>query len=495
MRPPIKLLLSALFISALLPGAAKAQQCGIFEEILTPRKPVFGVPPVWDQQYGSRDFITQVAGAVPLESGTVMLAGRRLDPASQQPVQTFLAEINNRGRAVSENFFKAKPGESPVQMIRSGDGFAVLSSIKAGSKDKSETQARVAWYKRDGGFIREKTFRADGYNYEARSLAADIAGTGAMIAIHAISRKAPDSDQYSVVYHLGKDGSVIWKRAYKPGAANQFNKIVQTADKNFLAVGSLRLDDGRFAGWAVKLTQDGAIYWQRAYPRGKWSGFSDAAAWSVPGEELGDFALTGTVVPVDDTPASAWVMTIDGAGAPVWQRYFHRDDARFTGAFISRAADGRFTAVANEDNAKDIPDHIRLFTFSAEGTLTNDEAYLNGLNARAAALGTGMAGERVVGATIAADFQPEEDEKAAPAAKDLVEIKKTEPGDAKPPVKTPIAAVKKIDPKAPALSPVQPKAAREKGWVLVAVPLPPYNDPCQPKPPSTGELPSATNTP
>jgi hypothetical protein len=311
--------------------------------------------------------------------------------------------------------------------------------------------------------------------------------SGTLVALHAISRKSPDDDQYSILLRLKDDGSLMWKRAYRPGSANRFVKLIATADKNYLAIGDLRLDDGRMAGWVVKLTPKGEIFWQRAYPRGKSSSFKDATAWTVAGEEPGYFALIGNVAPGDGTPVSAWVMTIDGSGEPQWQRYFHRGDTSIRGAFIRRDPDGRLTAVANVDGVgpggnKGIgngayPDHIRVFTLSSSGTFINDEPYLDGLAAHAVALGTGGAGERIIAATISADAQPGDEAAAATPEKIASAAEKPAEKPAQKPEEGVVPETAKPEDKAlgAKLPPV------EKGWLLAAVPLPPYNDPCQPK--------------
>jgi hypothetical protein len=485
MRLPLKIFAAALLLTAAAPAARAqetpppdpARQCGIFEQIYTPRKPAFGVPSVWDAQYGGRDAIVQVAGAVPLEGGSVMIAGRRLDLKSRAPTQVFLAEINNRGRALLEKSFPAKSGEAPVQVIESGGDFLVLSAVKGG-KNGGETQTRLAWYKRDGAFLRDKSFGASGYNYEALSVT--DTGSGTLVAIRAVSRRNPEGDRYAVILRLAGDGRLVWKRAYRPGTANEIRRIVPTSDKNYLAAGSLKLEDGRMAGWIVKLTPNGEIFWQRAYPRGRAATLADAVSWPVPGEEPGAFALIGTVAPADGSPASAWVMAVGGTGTPLWQRYFHRADTPLAGAFLSRSADGRFTAAVNMDGvngaAESFPDHIRLFTLSAEGVLTGDEPYLDGLAARAVSLGAGADGARIVAATISAESQPETQEAAAAAivGKDkLLAVKK----DAAAKAPEGIVTAEKQKP-----GPV------EKGWLFAAVPLPPYDDPCRPKPPAPDGL-------
>ncbi len=452
------LFIAFLFTLVLFPHSSRAQMCDtLYETIVTLRPPTFGFPTVWDAKYGIRDSMVQLGSGIPQDGGTVMAIGRRLSKDDFRPEEIVLVELNRRGRALKETSFPAKDAEEPIKMIQLGNEFVAISNIRGGA-GRAEKWARLSWYDGDGNYKREKILKDSVFDYKSLSLSSSVEQPGFIALLHAISRD-DEEDQNGVLMRFTPQGELLWRRAYRPGIPNVLYNLMPIDEKNYLAVGTIRMDDGRMAGWAMKLGFDGAVHWQRTYPRGASSIFRHAAmspGYTVEGQ---GFVLAGDSEPYDDGPVSSWVMAIDALGEPRWQRYFRRPDYELTGNWIVTQKDGRMVLMMNAKATEDSSgrNHLRMLTLSPRGILIQDEAYYEGLGARATDYVPGWNGERIFTAVIEDDMGELEDEET-------------------PIVVVGLAATEKSEEEKSA--PIVPSAPVHIGWVFVATALDPYEDPC-----------------
>ena len=451
----ISIFLSVFLISA---EPARAQLCEtVFETITTLRPPTFGFPTVWDAKYTDLpENMVQFASGVAQDGGTVFVLGRSISKQDYQPQNLILAEINRRGRALKEYKYPIKTAEQPVKLIQLGSDFIALSNILGGTNN-DQKWARISWYSDQGVYKREYIIKDGEFDYEGQGLLEASEGNGFIVILKAINR-ADETDMNGVLLRVDKSGGVLWRRAYRPGIPNMLNSVVDIGENSYLATGQIRLDDGRFAGWVMKLGFDGAVHWQRTYPRGKDSTFLHSvwsSLWTVEGK---GFLLAGQSEPLDDGPASAWIMAIDALGEPQWQRYYRRDDYALSGDWVISEDDGRIILImkasAMEDNSGAF-NHVRMLTLSPRGVMVGDEAYYVGLQATPTDYVPGWNGERILTATITDDDAGKLDEDDEIVVIGLAADDESQIGEAKV-----------------AKDPVQ------KGWVFVATALDPYDDPC-----------------
>ncbi len=442
------------FVS-LMPQTAKAQVCDtLFEVITTLRPPTFGFPTVWDAKYGSKDHMVQLSSGVPQEGGTVMAIGRRLSKESFQPENIVMVELNRRGRALKEEMTKAKDAEVPVKMIQIGNEFIAVSNIRGGTK-LEQKWIRLSWYDRDGKYKREKIIKDPVFNFEAKGLIESVEAKGFITVIHGTNR-ADETDQNGILMRFNTGGELMWRRAYRPGIPNVLNSVVPVDERSYIAAGRIILDDGRMAGWAMKLGYDGSIHWQRTYPRGGFSVF-DHVDLDVGGTVEGhNFILSGASSPLDDGPDAAWVMEIDAQGEPQWQRYYRRPDYALYGNWVRVEDDGRIVVMMNAEATDDGGghDHVRILTLSPRGVLIQDESYTEGLQANATDYVPGWNGERIFTSIIEDDMGQSGEEEI------------------------PINVIGLIDNPEVAEAEEEPLEPVQKGWVFVATALDFYEDPC-----------------
>lgn len=463
MRTALKVLGMILTAAACaFPGAspARAQTCGVppYEVIVTVKAPVFGVPTVWDAPYGAAGTSVRFASGVPQKDGTVMAVGRRVSKDDPARRETVLADINRRGRVLKEASVPAKDGEMPVKMMAVKGGFLVVSNMAAG-RGLMEKQVRLSWYDSDGRYRRDAVLKDPVFDYEARALLPAADGGGFIAVVHAVNRKA-DKDRHGLVMRFGESGALAWKRAYRPGIPNEITGMIPVDETSYLASGSILMDDGRVAGWAMKLGYDGTVLWQRTYPRGRYSVLRRAGVSRESTAEGHEFVLTGDARPTDGGPDSAWIMSLDANGNPLWQRYYRRPDMTLSGGWVAGNGDGRTTVVVNAkaEDGSGQQDHIRIFTLSSQGALINDESYITGLRAQARDFTGGWNGERVLIAD--ADIVEEDVADAGEEGMDIYPVY----GPPRPPA-APGEKAKKPEPES-------------RGWIAVATALDPYTDPC-----------------
>lgn len=440
-------------------GTVWAQQgCDTpFEVIVTLRPPPFGFPTVWDAKYGIRDMMVQLGSGVTQEGGTVLAIGRSFSMDDYKTKDILLADINRRGRVLKEERYPAKEAEEPVKMIRSGKELVAISNMRGG-KGNAEKWARLSWYDGDGRYLRERILKDSVFDYESNGLLQAVEGKGFVAILHAVNR-SDAGDENGVLIRFSPQGDVVWRRAYRPGIPNEINGLNPMDESNYIATGRIRLDDGRQAGWAMKLGYDGAVHWQRTYPRGEESVFRTAALSGASTANGHGFILAGDTVPLDKGPRAAWVMETDALGEPRWQRYFRRPDAALSGDWVRSEPDGRKILIMNARIVEGQSGHnyVRMVTLSPRGAVIGDEAYYEGLQTRATDYVEGWNGERVMTAVIQDETGGRPDEQQP--------ITVIGPGET-------------ADQAAAAAPELEPDRPVYKGWIFIATALDPYDDPC-----------------
>jgi len=399
----------------------------------------------------------QTASGVAMEGGTVFTYGRTLSLDHFQPQEIVFSEINRRGRALKEEKYPAKDGEDPVKMIRSGKEFIAISNLRGGA-GKKEKQARLSWHDLNGKYKREKLLQDKVFDYEAMGLVQSGDSSGFIVIIRGINRH-DETDQNGILIKFTPGGELLWKRSYRPGIPNVLHNLVPIKDGNYIAVGRIRLDDGRMAGWAMKLGFDGAIHWQRIYPRGSFSVFHHAALSALQTGEGKGFILSGNSKPYDGNPEAAWVMAIDALGEPLWQRYYRRPDYGLQGQWIVSEPDGRLVVIMNAKavSGEGHHDHVRMLTLTQRGVQLADEAYYEGRQTRATDYVAGWNGERILTAVIEDDRGEDEENGTVPIH---------------------VVGLLPEEDTGTETFPAEQEKPIYKGWVFVATALDPYDDPC-----------------
>lgn len=474
------LLLAAAPVQAQVQFGPGSPGCAVVREaIVSLRPPFYGSPAIWDATFGGKNNLVQFAAALALDNGNVLAAGETLDK-NFKPVEQIMIELNRRARAVDDKRNPAKPGEHTSGILKTDQGY-VTSAGFFGGRNNSEKWVRLAWYDSARQFTRDMVLKDAAYDYESQGITRAVNGHGFVALVYATSRKDPN-DQYGMLFRINESGRLLWKRAYRPGIPNQIYGVDVADARHYIAGGRIRNEDGRMAGWIMKLNDDGTIVWQNTYPRGNFAVLR--SGYAKTGDQAGDhYVLTGQVMPIGGDPGAAWVMEVDAMGVPLWQRYFRATGYDIDGRSINAYGDGRISVMANAkaiDDAEGQQSHIRLFTLSPRGGLMEDESYVEGHSTVGTQMIVGTKapwnGERIVTAFIEKGGEIRNDEKKVELITDALvrqEKEKSMAQDGKlfgPPAPTPEQAAQ--------IAQNMPEEMYHQGWVFVATALDPYHDPC-----------------
>ncbi len=471
MNDNIRILIFLLCLAA--PSSAMAQRCTApYEAITTLEEAYFGVPNVWDAEYGQEGKKVELLATLPRESLSVISVGRILSEDTLKTENIVLVELNYRGRALLEKSYAAKKDEKPNAIIKSGENYVVSSNYTEGSR----RQARLSWYNNDAAYKKEVILKDSAWHYDLTALVRTGVGQNFAVLLRAENVKN-ESDTHSVLMMYDSNGTVLRKRSYNPGSSNVLYNIIPIKDGHFLATGATEADGGGMAGWAIELDKDGGIIWQRVYRRGANSALIGAVVTPINSSAPKGYVLLGRSLPLDDGELATWVMSIDAAGAPIWQHYFRYDDYKIVPKAMTVRDDGRLTVLVNAETVGDDmtkadlekmsnapADHIRLLTLSPRGALIIDEQYITGIQASANDYAEGIKGARIV--TTSALIVP-----TPPAKQDII-------GSGLFNLKDPSTAGDADSATGDSANTVE-AAPEMRGWIFLGTPLRAYDDPCQ----------------
>lgn len=149
------------------------------------------------------------------------------------------------------------------------------------------------------------------------------------------------------VVKLNKSGDVEWQKSYGGSNTDEFKHAVQTANGDFICVGTTRSIDGDVTGlhtgngvasdlWVVRIDRYGAIKWSKVYGgsstehgtviRKMWDG-----NYMIGGDaQSNDFDVTG-----NHGSADIWILKIDDQGNLLWQKTFGNPNSQFVSSLTA----------------------------------------------------------------------------------------------------------------------------------------------------------------
>ena len=385
-KPP-KILLFAALLCAAAAAPAVAQTCEVnVEEITRLRAPAFDNYTKWDEIFGG-DGMEQFSDFVPMPDGSVVAAGSYTKDGKDPVYKPLLVQMDDRGKVKWETREDEKSFKTINRIIPFDKGFAALGDLNDASQGDG---IYVALYGDDGKRKSQFPIFEKGYNLDGKAIAASADGKSLIIAAQ-VNPGGGTGGQYGVLYKYTAGGKKIWRHGYSPGTRSVFHNLSASTMGGYIAVGEVEQPDGRMAAWLVRVDDNGAIMWQRAYARGSYAAFLSATPIDKDSILLG-----GQVKPSGGGRTSGWVMKVSIAGNIIWQRYY-AGSFNYTVRDLMAYDDGRSVALMAA-LPKTIADrtHVRLMTFSPRGYLMNVEEFSEGQGAQAFTLGEGFQGERIM---------------------------------------------------------------------------------------------------
>ena len=467
---------------AILPVSAWAQDTACqmdYELIFELREAEFGSYNMWDAVGGSQDKLERFKSGLVPDSGNTLVAGEQA-AFEDGPPDLLLTEFDRRGRIAWEKALPVKDLEAVVKILPAKEGYVVVAN-------KSVKDRRSIWLgfiDAEGKLKSEQAIRSPSGSLQAHDMivARDVGKGYVLAASH--EGKSPARNIHSILYYLDRNGKVILDHGYEPGSENRILGIDPTGKDEYLATGYIYAEDGRKAGWIMKLANDGSIEWQRQYSRGR------AAELAAATDFLGKFiAVTGTAEAAKrGSEKAGWLMVIGAANGEIgWQRYYTgghdyegRDIMANEEGLISvmlqgiapsgpkKMAQDRVLEKAYAERVKSakkgekieplkLPkkeDFVRLMTVNPRGGVFISDEYFNGEGAQAWQMILGPVGERILIGESKMLYQIE-----TPVMGPLAPPKPGKPAEEKP--ETEAEEKRTLD-----------------GWVAAAAAIEPYEDPC-----------------
>jgi hypothetical protein len=399
---------AALCSLMILPLIAVAQdELPMNECLITPaeitnlREPQFGVPSMFDY-LEQGDGMEAFSDVIPLEDKGYAAFGSFTKDKEDKLYHPLIVRYDEHLKKVWEVRTQTTDYKTIHRALKIKDGFVVLGDIQS----KGGNGVYLGFYGDDGKLKTEVPVYERGGNLDAKGLVLSSDDTGYIAALQFIDGK-DQQKQRGILYKFSKTGKQIWKRSYTTGNATIFHNILPTLDGRYMVPGQIVMDKKETGAWLLRIDNKGAIVWQRIYPRG------DAAALqSVAALKDGSYIVTGKSRPAGTTKnLAAWVMKVDSAGNPVWQRYF-RGPYHYEAPDVVAYEDGRAKVLINAQGYDvEHRSHARLLTFSPEGKVHEMEDFTDGQNANTRRLVVGLSGEHLTAGFAQTSFpdNPEED--------------------------------------------------------------------------------------
>lgn len=130
------------------------------------------------------------------------------------------------------------------------------------------------------------------------------------------------------IVKLSDTGTIQWQRSFGGTGADVAHSIQRTGDGGFIFAGSSSSNDGDVSGnhgsmdfWIVKLSDTGAIQWQKSL-----GGSNSDQGWSISQAEGDGYIASGQSwsndgdVTVNHGNSDYWVLKINDTGAVLWQK-------------------------------------------------------------------------------------------------------------------------------------------------------------------------------
>jgi len=160
------------------------------------------------------------------------------------------------------------------------------------------------------------------------------------------------------VVKLSQSGAVRWQKSYGGSDDEECGDIQQTSDAGFIIAGSSMSTGGEVSGnhggydyWIVKIDSSGVIQWQKSL-----GGHSDDDARSIWQCGDGSFIVAGNTLSYDGDVTGhrggldCWIVKMDASGGMQWQKTFGGEgDDEAVG--IQQTGDGGFVAVASSNSS------------------------------------------------------------------------------------------------------------------------------------------------
>jgi uncharacterized delta-60 repeat protein len=314
--------------------------------------------PAWQKRFGGAavDAIYCVSDAP-----TGFIAGGATWSFGAGGADLWLLRVDENGALSWQKTYGGAGDDYVARVRRTSDGGFILAggttSFGAGLYDawvlKLDGAGAVAWQKVYGGayddFFQDIVPTADGGYIAA--------------GIHRWSSVSGGPDFW--VVKLNSDGTIAWQNRYPTTGYEQLNAVAQTPDGGYVAAG---MTDASGAGfydtWVLRLSAGGATVWQKTYGGAQWD---EARSLGLTSD--GGFIVAGYTQSFGAGRADAWALRLTGDGSVAWQKTFGGAENEELN-WIAQAPDGDFIALGQTASFGASSYDLWLMKIGGDGSLS-----------------------------------------------------------------------------------------------------------------------------
>ena len=319
----------------------------------------------------------------------------------------WLLKFDAEGQQEWQHVYGGNDDDRGQEIINTSDGgYAILGSSKSedgevsensGSDDfwmvKLNTFGAIEWEKSFGYFGADNGFSI----LQTQDQGFLITGVLDVTA----SEGEGNTNRFNTARHAGGDywvikldqmGELQWRRYYGGSFTDTAYAAAETQAKNFIIVGSSDSDDvdisnnkGSYDFWALKLSNDGELLWEKSY-----GGSEIEEARDIIMTSDGNFLIVGNTrsrdadVSLNNGAADVWLIKINPNGELIWEKTF--GGSSFDNAQAIHKTQNNDYIIAGNSRSSDI-DLIRnkgqndawFFKIDSEGVLQS-QASVGGSN-------------------------------------------------------------------------------------------------------------------
>lgn len=345
----------------------------VSEEIIPLRVPNFDQAAVWKKTSGVKG-IERPRALLPVADGGQIMIGTSVpydDKTGLAAPSIQMVRTDKQGKVIVEKWVDVKDLKGVSDAVLLKDRVVTLTQMgKEGDESIGLIFLNGVAEQRSMEVITDPKLRL-----LAKSIMVVPGGVQMIIAAEAISRTNA-KDSYSVLIWVDKDGKKLIQKEYLPGIKNKPEYVGRLANDEIVMTGRTTTDDGRDAGWVLRLSSKGEILYQRPYARGGDSVLRRAVS-------LGDGAMivVGDALPSLEGDKAAWIMRLDQDGTPMWQKYL-TGKYGYSGVDIIALGDGRFNVlIGGKPTIAGGRQYARILTMTIAGVIIGDESFIEGANA------------------------------------------------------------------------------------------------------------------
>lgn len=367
---PLAILASVIVMLALAPVAARSSR-GAEVRYVSYLPAVRTARPTWVISLNSPglDRPVDIRGVTQLADGRLIGVGVVEPPSEDDDGVVAWLTADGHVTALRRLGFESDIyNDQLLDVIATDDGGLLMTGI-TGPPDRAwlvklDAAGRIAWQ-----------FRVDGQDwvFDIGHMAVELPNGGYAV-MGRTSTYATGRGYDLWLLRLSEDGALLWQKAYHYGLNDDPAGLAVTADGGLLVAAENDADENPAlakSSWVMRVDAEGALLWSKVY-QGVY--FSDAAP--APG---GGLVVVGWLS--DEVGRQGWVARLNADGDILWQKRYGHESGDFNTywLFTVAATAGGFVVGGTTDSQSAPgdawPSRMWLLLLSADGNIVRQRTY------------------------------------------------------------------------------------------------------------------------